>query len=347
EEILLKNIEAALKQDPSKIEDEKQEQLYFGNRIARGNYYLWKTKLAAGSAPGSNDMVWVPKGKRPEVAALMKIYVENTLKFIDEIKATRERTKERHWRVEYAIDPEDRRRGKELGIADEIEEWTFVNEHRAQRALADFMLTGKAPFWTDVRFTARPSLAELDPAQAKKAFALLEQARKEIARSEEGEQLITAVAETTDIHAEGLIVLGRKEEAIAQWQSFLDTYPKATQYKEFEVKVEDLLGISAAAEKFDKDLKACTQQVFMGLYEAVNRTARADGTKGVRRLVDRICGCNSGPMAVSFAMQAYMLGAKNAVARGDCAFAEELKERGLKLGPMYSAPIEQAAAGCQ
>jgi hypothetical protein len=345
--VLLQHLERALKQDLAKLTTEEEVRLYFGNRVARGNFYLWKVKQVAGKPNALFDITWVAKDKRAQVAELQSLFFQNTRQLIDELTSYRKRTKAPSWSPSFTLDPDDRRRGQELGI-DNIEQWTFFDPPRGARALADFALNGKAPFWTDVSFTIRPSLAEADPPYATKAFALLEGARREYLRTLQGQDLERAMAETTETYAEGLITLGRPAEAVAQWQAFLDAYPKAREYEPLELKAKDVLGISTQAEKFEVDLKSCTRDTSNGIYDAVTRAGRAGGSKRVLSLVERISlACSPNPQAKALSMEAYLYAAQNAVMRGDCGLYRALRGKALELGKTYSDPVLKVGSYCE
>jgi TolB-like protein len=344
EKLLLANIERELGKKLSTL-DRDGAYRYFGYRVARGNYHLWQARKLAGLGPDDFGPFWAPEAVRPEMRRHLAAFFDNTQTLLTEMKAFRKQH-EGKGRVDFdtTIDDDDRRRGNELGIAGDIHEWTFATPDRVARVMAEFAVLGITPFWLDVkRFIARPSLAEMDPAYAKKAFALIEEARAEIRARLTGDDLQTAMAELTDIHAESLLRLGRREEAIAQWQSFLDQYPKAPEYQGFEAKIEALLGISAPAQAFEAALAACSNEVFGGLYQEVERMGRAEGSAGVRRLVAAIeQQCVRGPSGPSYAVQAYFLAAREGAMRGDCDLYREMRARTAKLGPVYEGPFQAA-----
>jgi TolB-like protein len=342
EKILLANIERELGKKLSGLGREEAFR-YFGYRVARGNYHLWQARKLTGLGPSDYGPVWAPEANRAELRRHLAAFFDNTQTFIAEMKAYRKQH-EAKGRVDFdtTIDDDDRRRGHELGIADNVAEWTFVTPDRAARGLAEFAVLGITPFWLEVkRFIARPSLAELDPAYAKKALALIEDARAEIRARLTGDDLQTAMAELTEIHAESLLRLGRREEAIAQWQSFLDQFPKAPEYQGFETKIEALLGISPQAQKFEAALPSCSTEIFGNLYQEMERMGRAEGSPGVRRLVAAIeQHCVRGPTGTGYAVQAYFLAARDGAMRGDCALYREMRGRAAKLGPGFDAVFQ-------
>lgn len=349
EKLLLASIERELGKDLATLDREAAAR-YFGYRVARGNYYLWQARKLTGLGAMEIGPAWVAESARPAMRRHTAAFFDNTTTFVAEMKAYREQHAAQG-RVDIAttIDPDDQRRAKELGIADNIHEWTFVTPDRAARGLAEFAVLGTSPFWLNVRyFTARPSLAELDRAYAKKAFALLEDARRELRARTSGDQLQTGMAEIIDTHAESLLRLGRREEAIAQWQSFLDAYPKAPEYQAFEAKIEALLGVSAQAQAFEAGLATCSNDALSLLYAESERVGRAEGSAGARRLVAEIeKRCASGPLALAFQLQAYMMVARDAAQRGDCGLFQELRGRAIKINQMYETSFHAITNLCR
>ncbi len=350
EQVLLANIERELGRELGRLDD-KEAHRYFAYRVARSNVHLWRARTMAGLGPSEYGPAWVPKKARREIRTHLQGFFENTETFIAEMQAYQAKTDKRGRRrsVDMDLPEEDRRRGKQLGIADDIGEWTFASPYRVKRTLAEFALLGTTPFWLEQdRFVVRPSLAEMAPVYAKKSFALLAQARKEIEATESGESLVDAMAENIDTHAEGLLRLGRREEAIAQWQSFLDRYPKATQYKDFEAKIEAILGISDKAMAYQQALSSCDNQLMGLVYEEVERVGRAEGTAGVVRMVGEIeKRCVRGTMGPAFAMQGYVHAARYGGMNGDCDLYADMLARSRKLGPAYATAVEQLDTPCK
>ena len=350
EELLLANIRRALARDLATLDD-KEIPAYFGYRVALGNYHLAQMRKLAGLRQGESGPRWIAPAQRAALADHLRRFFASTETFVAEMRAHRKRltARGRRFDVPMEIPEDDRQRGQALGIAGNIGEWSFASPHRVERTLAEMAVTGASPFWVDVdRFTVRPALAELDPAYGRKALAMLARARAGAEKHESGEARERMVAEAIDTHAEALLRLGRREEAIAQWQSFLDQYPKATQYEAFEAKIEAMLGISEEAQAFQAALSACTNDFFMHLYKEAERVARAEGTAGLRRLVGEVEGtCNKGPMAPAFASQTYYHAAREAGDRGDCALYGELEAKARALDAAYAEPIGKLETPCR
>jgi TolB-like protein len=349
EKLLLASIERELGKKLADL-DQAGAHRYFGYRVARGNYHLWQARKLTGLAANDYGPIWAPEPGRAELRRHMAAFFDNTQTFVAEMKAFRKQHQAKgHVSFDTTIDDDDRRRGKELGIGEDIHEWSFATPDRVARGLAEFAVLGVTPFWLDVpRYSVRPALAELDPAYAKKALALLEDARRELAAYATGEALQTGMAEIVDTHAEALLRLGRREEAIAQWQSFLDRFPKAPEYQKFEAKIEDLLGISDQAQTFRTALAACSNEALGSLWQEVERIGRAEGSPGLRRLAATVeKQCASLPAGPAFAVQVYFLSGRDAALRGDCALYGEMKGRAAKLGEAYVAPFQSLKTHCR
>ncbi|HWN69668.1 MAG TPA: hypothetical protein VNM90_18630, partial [Haliangium sp.] len=132
----------------------------------------------------------------------------------------------------------------------------------------------------------------------------------------------------------------------AQWQSFLDQYPKAPEYAAFEAKIEGLLGVSPQAQAFEAALATCSNEVLSGLYQEMERMGRAEGTPGVRRLVAAIeQQCTRGPSGLAFAVQAYFMAGRDGAMRGDCELYRDMRGRAVKLGQAYEAVFQSPDPG--
>src|SRR6185436_17288776 len=283
---------------------EIMRRLRLGYRVARGNYHLFK--LAALLQPHRSFFgpAIAPPEKRAEVQKHSQGYFENTRLLIDELGGREAGA------LSPRIEPEDVKRAEAAGWKG-IDSWSFLGSGPAALALARFTVQGEAPFWSPVSLTVRPSLVDLDRGYAAKALALHAEAEKELAaqvprRKGDPGSLIEAI----DAHAETLVALGRKEEAIAQWQRVLDGYPTHPKYKEVEKKIEDLLAVSAEANQFAAAVKGCSNELWTLMPGAMSRARRADGARGVRKQIDQVrAACQGTAMTVGFLSSAWQYGA--------------------------------------
>ncbi len=351
ERILMDNIERELKKPISGLKGDDANH-YFGYLVARGNMHLWRARNIAALSKGQSGPVWVKKAQHRAWQGELRGFFANTERFITDMRAYRAQQisqgKRRPDSIDTAVRDDDRRRGRELGVADDIGDWTFASPPRVARALADFTVTGMSPFWLEIeRFTARPTLVDLDAGYGDKSLAMLLRAREELPKYEEGEGLQNAMAENIDTYAEVLLRLGRRDEAIAEWQSFLDQYPKATQYRAFEQKIEGILGISDKAQAFEKALSTCSTEIYAQMYEEAKRVARADGANGLRTMMKNIeTTCGRGTMGPSFTSQAYYFAAREASELGNCDLFREVEAKVQALGPAFVQQLAQLPSPC-
>jgi TolB-like protein len=321
---LVKSIDAHLTGSMAGL-DREALALRLGYRVARGNYLLFK--LAALVAPhrSFNGPGIATPEQRAEVRQRSQGYFDNTRLLMDELRASHEASS-----LSPRIEPEDLKRAEAAGWKG-IDGWSFLGTAPAALALARFTVHGEAPFWSPVSLNLRPTLVDLDRAYVGKALALIAEAEKEVASrgKAESDKLVEAI----DAHAEALVALGRKEEAIAQWQRVLDGYPTHPRYKELEKKIEDLLGVSAEAGQFTAAVKACSSELWTLMPAAMSRARRADGPKGVRKQIDQIgAACQGNAMTAGFMASAWQFGVQEALKAGDCDLYREIKAQAAKVG---------------
>jgi TolB-like protein len=299
--------------------------LRLGYRVARGNYLLFKlAALVAAHRSFHGPAIAAPE-QRAEVRQRSQGYFDNTRLLIDELRAT-----PNPGALSPQIEPEDRKRAEAAGWKG-IDGWSFLGTAPAALALARFTVHGETPFWSPVSLTLRPTLVDLDGGYAKKALALIADAEKELASRAKAEP--DRMVEAIDAHAEALVAVGRKEEAIAQWQRVLDGYPTHARYKEVEKKIEDLLGVSAEAGQFAAAVKGCSNELWTLMPAAMSRARRADGLKGVRKQIDQIAAaCTGNVMTAGFLASAWQFGTQEALKVGDCDLYREIKAQAAKAG---------------
>src|SRR5262249_5796412 len=147
----------------------------------------------------------------------------------------------------------------------------------------ELMMMGRSPWHSDVdRFQMRPSAVQRDPSLRAKVEALLNAAVKELPQDSDSDEVVQKMAELQDVRAEAFLLDGKKEDAVAQWQLFLDRYPKSELFPKLSKKIEHTLLISEEVEATQKQLDACDQTA--KLMELAKRIARADGAAGLARM---------------------------------------------------------------
>jgi tetratricopeptide (TPR) repeat protein len=313
-----------------------------GYRIARGNYQLWKLSALVAPYRTFNGGAIVPPEKQAEARARSLAYYENTQSLLRLLQANRD--PQGHGYPSPQVDKDDRARAESLGWKG-LEQWSFVSPAGAALALARFAVHGESPFWGPVSVSLRPALADLDRGYATKALALVGEAEKELEVAvKRHEEKPDALIDAIDAHAEVLVALGRKEEAIAQWQRVLDGYPTATKYKDLEKKIEDLLAMSPEATQFAGAVKSCSNDLYTLMPGAMSRARRADGRKGVRKQIDQVAAACRGPMAVGFLASAWQFGVQEALKAGDCDLYREIKAEAARQTASLGANVVDGLA---
>jgi TolB-like protein len=337
---LVKSIDAHLAEELGKLDRDGQAR-HLGYRVARGNYLLWKLAALLSPHQSFHGPAIAPAEKLGELRQRGAAYDENTRSLIQELRAFREPG---GGYPSPRIEPDDQRRAEAAGFKG-IESWSFVTPPTASLALARFLVRGETPFWGPVSLSWRPSPADLDRSQGGKALALVAAAEKELEaelqpHGGKADGLIDAI----DLHAELLVELGRKEEAIAQWQRVLDGFPTATRYKELEKKVEDLLALSPEALQFAAAVKGCTNDLWTLMPGGMSRARRAAGLAGVRKQVDQIAtACGGGQLSLGFLASAWQFAVQEALKAGDCALYREIAAKAAAAGGNVQDGIARTA----
>ncbi|MHB8877004.1 MAG: CsgG/HfaB family protein [Myxococcaceae bacterium] len=328
---LVEGIDKALKRGLTPPLKPYELEGYFCYRGINASYLLTKIRKRLGEPQGPVGYQLAGKADRDAVLALQKRYFENGKALLDDSMAAGEKTKHMNLSVEcpmslYRLGSKDYYRLKPL----EIPFYFAVDIHPTELAaqLARFSVLGAAEveqqgFDAPEKFRFMPSLVRSDPSYGKKALELLDLAEKKIpiSDSRNKEDLATLVAAT---RAEVLLYLGRPEEAIAHTQGFLERYPKARRYKDFEGLVEDLIGTSTKTQRAQKLVKSCAPELSTLIADEVSRVGDAEGIKGLRRLAGALERSCQAPAAQELLSQAKKAIAGEAVLRGDCALFREV-----------------------
>jgi TolB-like protein len=343
EEILARNIEVELARDIATLEPGAIDR-HLAYRRALSVLLILNMHGKGAVIPGRLSYGFIPRDRRATTLGWMKAYFDNTRKLADEIARSRERLKAARYRHDADLDSEDQRRLEELGGERPLGVGVD-SSYRDLLDLATFVFAGDIPAFTikdDGRRTFSPTLAELDPSYVKPGLALFKEARFE--RERDGG---TWAYDDCDKQAEALVRVGRKEEAIAEWQRFLDANPKDAKYQELEKKVEDLLGISKEAKAFDQALEVCKGDALNAMGEAVHRAGRRDGAGGLRRLIaeiERNCK-DPGERRHQVETAMYWI-TEYAAQHNDCRLYGEMQARAEKLEGNPKEYVTKVASGC-
>jgi hypothetical protein len=327
---LQQHIDAWRARQLSQLRSDEDVMHYFGYLHAHCNLQLARMRRLL-NVPNENEpTVWVPPSKRPELEKLERAWLEGAERLIADKREYRKRGKARNQRAE--LTDEDNELGEQLS-GKKLAVWTFSSAASTAIDAGELLLVGRTPWNSDVdRFQMRPAPAQRDPALKKKAEALLAAAVKELPLDGDEDEVVQKMAELQDVRAEGFIIDGKKEDAVAQWQLFLDRYPKSEYFPKLSKKVEHTLLISEEVEAAQKQLEACDPAT--KTFELAKRIARADGAVGLARMADRMNDCarkQKGSRAF-WESEAFTTPAKAALAVGDCPAFLSVREKAAKAG---------------
>lgn len=330
EQELVKGLEAGIAKGAGRVLEEVELEPYFCFRAMRTAYLLWKLEQVLQPPAGVLRARVAAKADRARAVELAKAVWDNEVALIDDATRNHRRLEFHNHAVScpmalHRAGSKDFYRLKPLGIP-----WyPMPGIHPAERAeaLARFATVGR---YTRARFDdqedelpevrALPALVTVDPSYGPKALAQLDAAQKhlELPASRNKEQVTLSLEATRALVQ---LRLGRREDAIATLQAFLDRYPKSTRYKAVEAQVELLLGVSEQGKRDADAVRAC-RATDTQLQAEVDRRFDAEGAKSVLELVQAVAGADGGCGA--FAARAAAVGAWYAAQWGECAAAKAL-----------------------
>jgi hypothetical protein len=316
---LYESVSKSIARDPKTLKGYERE-AYFCDRVLQ-NIVLGTSVAASLDAPSlPHGRQLVPKSGRAAFMAKVAQISDNTTKTMADAKAMMNtlhniscamawmRVKTEHYSRAHTV---------KLPVNDHAS----VHASELALGLATFLGFGELPLGDEEEWHNQPASTlkvapapmDIDPALGKRALALLDEAEAsfkvmEIWNEKELREDILIVRGAL------LVKLGRKEEAIALWQDFLEKNPKAKSYKTFEHEIEKLLGADAESAAVQKSIKACADVDNEKLFSEVDRLWDAEGAKGVLRLVaavDGKCAKLAPPLKDTVAALAVM--------HGDCA----------------------------
>lgn len=293
-----------------------------GARIALANLALLQLQRLVN---GKKDQAaWISPAQREEAAVFERAFVTHAGALVDELASL----KGAEAKVE--LPDEDTKLG-EATFDVSLAEWDYVTASNVATDLGRFLGSGWSPYRSGVaEFAARPSAAQRGAAGVSEARQWFERARKELAR-ETGDVRAKDASQLANEHAEFLVIIGRREEAVAQWQGFLDSDPAAKDFPEFARKVEAVMLLDDQAELDEKRLAGCDAALLDDSARLASRTWRAKGVKGLLALGDALRKC--GTKDAKFTRASWSIVATELKRVADCdAFTELRVSSGVELG---------------
>lgn len=309
----------------------KNAEVRLGARVARCNLTLLSLKRLTHAKDGA--ATWVPPSKRAAVEALEQAFLDDGQKLVDELTAARGKG-----RLEPRL-PDDELTLEKDAFGLDLTQWNWLTPTSVAVDLGRFVGSGWTPHASDVEeFALRPSRAQRSPAE-------LERARKWFAQAQQSLALDAAVADRAHLAvgvfnepAEMLVLLGRREEAVAQWQAFLDAYPTAEDFPTLSAKLEAVMLLSDEAEKAEAALRACDDSLDLAAH--ARRVWRASGRTGLTKLGEALTAC--GPKRPALASRAWQVVAGEAQRVADCAAVLDFAARAQRssAAPVAIAPCD-------
>lgn len=300
---------------------------YFGYRILKGS--LLMRQLAA-LLKNENVPSWSnPKmsaAQRATALPLMRAWYDNAEILNAEVRRWKEGVGKRAGFVPTELPQEDEQRLRSLvGSSDD--------------AIACFGCPAQLPIdiakWAILGFANRtqtrvnPTLAQLDPAYAKKALALLDD----------------PTANALFAKGECLVALRRQEEGIAAWQQILDRFPTGPHFAMTEQRIKEVLGISKAQQALEAAVAACAG-VSAALLAAAPELERSAGLEALApKLAGLARSCPArGQAGASEEGLVWLQAATRAGAAGECGLFKAWSKRASSLMPSLPATAIQPGA---
>jgi TolB-like protein len=336
EATLQQHIDAWRARKLSELSSDEDVMHYFGYLHAHCNLQLVRMKRLLGAKGKSEEVLWAPPSKRAELEQYERAWLEGAERLIADNREYRRRGRARNKRAEL-IDA-DKELGEQLSQKN-LAPWDFSSASSLAIDTGEMVWLGRSPWRSDVdRFSVRPAPVQRNPALKAKAEALFAAAVKELPLDSDPDEVVQKMAELQDVRAEGFVLDAKKEDAVAQWQLFLDRYPKAEQFGVLSKKVEQLLLISDDVEALQKRLEACDATLGDKSFELARRLGRADGAAGLQRFADRAteCGRKQKASRAFWEAEAYGTPARAALELGDCPAFVALREKAVHSGQPLS-----------
>ncbi len=297
-----------------------------GARIGLANLALLELSRAIGAR--RDEARYVEPGQRAEVERLEADFVLHAGALVSELRAAKGKA------IDPALSEEDAKLSeKAFGL--DVSTWDFASPTSVAIDLGNFLGSGWTPYRSDVpQFAVRPTAAQRSPAQLEAAKKWFDLAQKELALAPTDARPALA-AKLANERAELLVLLGRREEAVAQWQGFLDAYPTAEEFPAFSKKLEAVLLLDDQAEREERQVKSCDAAVLAQGALLATRTWRAKGRAGLTALSEALQAC--GKKDPAFARAAWAVPAAELKRVADCEgyalHRAQAEKAGVELAP--------------
>lgn len=223
--------------------------------------------------------------KRAEVERLERQFVTHASALVEELKAARGK----------GITPELAEEDDALGekaFELHLATWDFVTPTSVAIDLGRFLGSGWTPYRSDVpEFAVRPTVAQRSAQGLTEARAWFDRAQKELPREVDADLRAQLASRLANERAEMLVIVGRREEAVAQWQGFLDANPTSDDFPVYKAKLEAVMLLDDQAELDEQQVRSCDATLLERGAALGTRTWRAGGSKALFALSDALRKC--------------------------------------------------------
>ncbi|MFZ5442933.1 MAG: CsgG/HfaB family protein [Myxococcota bacterium] len=227
---------------------------------------------------------WAAPEKRTDVERLEARFVMHAGALVAELRALKGQP------VSPELSDEDRALSERLFGLD-VSTWDFVTPASVASDVGNFLGSGWTPWRSDVpQFAVRPSAAQRSGDQLAAAMKWFDVAEQEVKLLPADERAAAALRAANE-RAELLLLLGRREEAVARWQGWLDAYPTAEDFPAITKKVEAAMLLDDDAERDEQRLRACDAGLLERAAVLATRTWRAKGRAGLEALGTALRAC--------------------------------------------------------
>ncbi len=309
---------------------------YFGYLHAQCHLQLFHMRRLLG-VESHDQIVWAPPSKRAELAKYQRAWVEGAERLISDNRDFRKRGRARNKRAE--LTDEDKALGEQL-TGQDLGPWSFSSAASIGIDAAELLLVGRTPWDSNIdRFSVRPSPVQLDATLRAKADAFGAAALKELPLDGDDDEVTKKLGELQDARAEGFVLDGKTADAVAQWQLFLDRYPKAELFPVLSKKIENALLISDEVEAAQKAVDACDLNSAASLSVLARRIARSEQVPGLTKLAERFLACGRKQKANHAFWEdgAWMIPARATLEIQDCPMFVAVRAKAAQSGHALQA----------
>lgn len=254
-----------------------------GARIALANLTLLELQRLLGAKP--EHASYASPDTRAQVERLERQFVAHATALVEELKPSRGKN------LTPELAEEDDALG-EKAFDLHLAAWDFASPTSVAIDLGRFLGSGWTPYRSDViEFAVRPSVAQRSAQGLAEARAWFDRAQKELPHEVNADVRLQLASRLANERAEMLVIIGRREEAVAQWQGFLDAHPTSDDFTIYKQKLEAVMLLDDQAELDEKQVRSCDATVLDHAAALGTRTWRAGGVKGLLALSDALRKC--------------------------------------------------------